>query len=155
MLINGCWENRSDSRLICRWFIACSVQPDGGMIGSVAGYSGHGVFEVERFRLWASGDQVQQLWIDNTDRISGVEIDLDSLPEGELQIAEDSLDAIWEWHDKAIWEESDNLVLLHQQLSKLVPQKELFTYHNFEHPFLSIICEKAGLTASPLTSKNK
>ena len=87
MLINGCWENRSESRLICRWFIACNVQSNGDMIGSVAGYSGHGCFEVERFRLWAADNQVTQLWIDNADRISGAEINFDSLPDTELQIA--------------------------------------------------------------------
>lgn len=53
------------------------------------------VLLVECFDCGHSVIRVQQLWIDNTDRISGGEIDLDSLPEGELQIAEDSLDAIW------------------------------------------------------------
>jgi hypothetical protein len=149
MFINAAWEIRSSSRYICRWFIAWMPSSDGGLIGAIAGYSGGGTFEVERFRAWSNNGDLNKLWIDFTDRISNEEIDFDFLPVEELLICEEALDQLWAWNDNQVWNENDNIVLIDKLLPRLMPQDGLFFYQTSTNQFLSTICKKAGLTAAP------
>lgn len=149
MYLNAGWETGANEHFICRWFVGWDQTPEGGMIGAIAGYSGAGTFEVERFRAWTSHDQLTSLWIDFTDRISNEEIDFNNLPAEELTICEQALDELWTWNDNEIWNENDNIVLIDKLLPKLLQQNELFIYKTATNPFLPFICKKAGLTSAP------
>jgi hypothetical protein len=149
MFINGAWEARSETIFICRWLVAWENTTEGGMIGAIAGYSGGGSFEVERFRLWSLDQQVSKIWVDFTDRLSKEEIDFNTLPPDELLICEEAIDKLWEWNDSEVWNESDNIVLIEKLLPRLIFLDGLYVYQTSVNPFLSVICEKTGLTSAP------
>lgn len=149
MNINAAWSAAENQRYICKWFISWKSLPEGGMIGAIAGYSGAGAFEVERFRVWSSNDLLTSLWIDFTDHISNEEIDFNSLPANELLICEDSLDELWCWNDNEVWNKNESVVLVKSLLPKLLQKNDLFTYQNSTSNFLSTLCKKIGLTSSP------
>ena len=58
-----------------------------------------GAFQVERFAAFGTEAKCTALWIDFTDRISGKEIDFESLKKADLDACEKCLDVLWEWND--------------------------------------------------------
>ena len=95
---NGCWESRTD-RIICRWMLVW-LQIDNLTIGCVAGYSGGGAFQLEKFQL--------------TDSKLSLEAEEDfslALDNAEINLAEDCQDLVMDFHNKDIWFENENLVL--------------------------------------------
>ena len=95
---NGCWEIRSD-RIICRWMIVW-LQIDDRVLGCVAGYSGGGAFQLEKFQL--------------TDLKLLLEAEEDfslELANADINLAEDCQDLVMDFHNKDIWFENENLIL--------------------------------------------
>ena len=95
---NGCWEIRSD-RIICRWMIVWLLIDD-RVLGCVAGYSGGGAFQLEKFQL--------------TDLKLLLEAEEDfslELANADINLAEDCQDLVMDFHNKDIWFENENLVL--------------------------------------------
>ena len=76
--INAGWEHRDEDKLICRWIVCWKELDDDHIVGAVAGYSGHGAFEVERFYGIVDEGELTSLWVDSTDRVSDEEIDFRS-----------------------------------------------------------------------------
>jgi len=109
---NGCWESRTD-RIICRWMLAW-LQIDNLTIGCVAGYSGGGAFQLEKFQL--------------TDLKLLLEAEEDfslALDNAEINLAEDCQDLVMAFHDQAIWFETENLVLKKEKIELMTSSGEL------------------------------
>jgi len=109
---NGCWESRTD-RIICRWMFAW-LQIDNLTIGCVAGYSGGGAFQLEKFQL--------------TDLKLLLEAEEDfslALDNAEINLAEDCQDLVMAFHDQAIWFETENLVLKKEKIELMTSSGEL------------------------------
>lgn len=95
---NGCWEQRP-GRVICRWMIAW-LDSDQHTAGCVAGYSGGGCFQLEKFYLDANC-----FFIDSDEDYS------ESVPSEAQSEAEDCQDYVIDYHDKDMWLECENLLL--------------------------------------------
>jgi len=63
MHINGGWEIKEE-RIICRWMIVWEDISDSFMIGCVAGYSGGGAFQLEKFNLIHENKRLIKLQIE-------------------------------------------------------------------------------------------
>ena len=122
---------------------------DDQIVGAVAGYSGGSSFEVERFYGRLDGGNLRSLWMDFTDRVTGEEVDFDTLDDEIRSACESALDQIWEWNDNDEWGDSDEVVLLKAKREDLAAKKEMLYLAKDSAPFLQTICEKAGLTAAP------
>ena len=149
LMVNGGWEEKRKAKAICRWFVAWKTVEPGAIAGAVAGYSGGGAFQVERFYAKTRKAAVTSLWIDGTDRITGDEIDFDTAGNEAVVVCEAALDAIWEWNDNAEWGESDEVVLIPERRDELSAEGDMLYLARETAPFLRTICEKAGLTAAP------
>ena len=109
---NGCWESRTD-RIICRWMLVW-LQIDNLTIGCVAGYSGGGAFQLEKFQL--------------TDSKLSLEAEEDfslALDNAEINLAEDCQDLVMTFHDQVIWFETENLVLNKEKIELMTSSGEL------------------------------
>jgi hypothetical protein len=146
--LNGAWEKR-DKKFICRYLIAWSDISNSEKVGFVTGYCGGGTFLCEKFYAFFENDQVKQLWIDYTDRISGYEIDFQTVEEQFLDKIASIESEIWEWNNEDEWFDEDQLVLLAKRKKDLQESEDLLLLNQDKASFLQIICEKAGLTASP------
>ena len=100
---NGCWENRSD-RIICRWMLVWLLI-DNRALGCVAGYSGGGAFQLEKFQLTD-----QKLILEADDDFS-LELQND-----DINITEDCQDLVMDFHDQVLWIENENLVLNNEKI---------------------------------------
>jgi hypothetical protein len=142
--INGGWEGTK-----CRWFVAWKVVSETEIAGAVAGYSGGGTFQVERFYARHSDDVLEALWIDITDRVSEEEIDFETLDQEILQVCEQCLDCIWEWNDRDEWSDSDRVVLRAEKTDELESDGDMLLLATEASSFVRDICEAAGLTTAP------
>ncbi len=151
MKINGAWEEKANSKNICRWFVAWSNVGKSEIAGAVAGYAGGGSFVVERFygTLSEFGGNLTSLWIDYTDSITGDEINFNDCGEEAIRITEAGLDAVWEWNDNSVWNDTDEVILMASRLGELKSIEDMHFLAAERLPCLSVICEKAGLTAAP------
>ncbi len=149
MNLNAGWEVRTPEKSICRWFVAWKDLGDEGLVGAVAGYSGGGTFEVERFFAKRTRSELSALWIDFEDRVTGKEISFDNLSEDLLAECEAALDCIWDWNDNDVWNDTDEVVLLKSKHDVIASSGDMYLYSTCQEPFLKIICEMAGLTAAP------
>lgn len=104
---------------------------------------------VERFYAQLEGENLNSLWIDYEDRISGNEINFSELDEKILSSCEDALDCIWEWNNHDHWGETDEVVLLNDKKHQLSAKADMLYFSTEKVPYLHMICEKAGLTAAP------
>ena len=105
--------------------------------------------EVERFYGRLDDGNLRSLWMDFTDRVTGEEVDFDTLDDEIRSACESALDQIWEWNDNDEWGDSDEVVLLKTKREDLAAKKEMLYLAKDSAPFLQAICEKAGLTAAP------
>ena len=149
MNINGCWEDRPSGQFICRWMVVWEEIDSTKVVGVVAGYSGGGSFELERFRGILSNNEFNTLWIDCSDKISGKEIDFTDLRTEELLIFENALDEIWNLNDYDIWCETDNIVLSNNKKCSFQPQDKLLFLGEESRPWINQLCNLCGLTAGP------
>ena len=95
---SGCWEERP-GRIICRWMLAWD-QMKGSLAGCIAGYSGGGAFQCEKF-VGKPGTLV----LDCDDDLSSVgDVEL-------VDLSEDCQTVILQLHDDDLWLESDTLIL--------------------------------------------
>lgn len=148
--INAGWEVKM-GKVICRWFVCWAPYGKvGEFVGAIAGYSGGGAFEVERFYGRLKEDKLSQLWIDYTDRLTGEEIDFDSLGKIEIGLCEQALDQVWLWNDEDAWLESDEVLLRKDMMGKAAASGDMLIIGTTTPPFLGHICELAGLTAKPV-----
>ena len=108
-----------------------------------------GAGEVERFYGRLNDGNLSSLWMDFTDRVTGEEVNFDTLDDEIRSACESALDQIWEWNDNDEWGDSDEVVLLKAKREDLAAKKEMLYLAKDSAPFLRIICEKAGLTAAP------
>lgn len=95
---SGCWEQRSE-RIICRWMLAWDQVKD-SLAGCIAGYSGGGAFQCEKF-LGKPGNLVLDC-DDDLSSVGGVEL---------VDLSEECQTVILRLHDDDLWLESDNLRL--------------------------------------------
>ena len=117
---NGCWEIRSD-RIICRWMIVW-LQIDDRVLGCVAGYSGGGAFQLEKFQL--------------TDLKLLLEAEEDfslELANADINLAEDCQDLVMDFHNKDIWFENENLILNKEKIELMNSSGDLL-YGGVEMP---------------------
>ena len=117
---NGCWEIRSD-RIICRWMIVWLLIDD-RVLGCVAGYSGGGAFQLEKFQL--------------TDLKLLLEAEEDfslELANADINLAEDCQDLVMDFHNKDIWFENENLILNKEKIELMNSSGDLL-YGGVEMP---------------------
>jgi hypothetical protein len=119
------------------------------VIGAIAGYSGGGSFEVERFKGITGRKGFKSLWIDYTDRITDKEIDLNSLTPEDLLICENSLDEIWKINDSDIWNSTDNVVMKEEKKNTSLFSNDLFFIDSPKPSWMKQLCELVGLIAYP------
>ena len=86
-MINAAWEDRGKKKTICRWFVAWKSVGSDEIAGAVAGFSGGGTFQVERFYGKTQKGKLTALWIDCTDCINGKGITFDKLRKRLLGLA--------------------------------------------------------------------
>jgi hypothetical protein len=109
---NGCWEIRLD-RIICRWMIVWLLIED-RVLGCVAGYSGGGAFQLEKFQLTEL-----KLLIEAEEDFS-VE-----LVNADINLVEDCQDLVMAFHDQGIWFENENLVLNKEKIELMRKSSDL------------------------------
>lgn len=132
---NGCWEDRID-RVICRWMVVWKKEKN-DYIGCIGGYSGGGVFQLEKFIL-----NENSVFLDVDPEFSDIEDEL-------LSIVEDCQDLIMYAHDEDIWFESDNLILLKSSELNLKKDEDTL-YGGISMPeFFSNLFHTVGLISSP------
>lgn len=151
--LNAGWEIRAPGKSICRWFVSWEHLEDGKLVGAVAGYAGGGAFQVERFFATAKDGELTSLWIDFEDKISGDEVSFDDLRGDIVAECENCLDSIWEWNDKDVWYDTDEVVLSQSMYKKAIKDGDMYLHATRGESFVHVICEKAGLTAAPRPDK--
>jgi hypothetical protein len=96
-LWNGCWERR-EGRIICRWMVSWFVRRD-QIFGAIAGYSGGGCFQLERFLI--AGESIS---------IEAFE-ELNFSTEEDKESCEECLDKVLSFHLREPWENAETLYL--------------------------------------------
>lgn len=132
---NGCWEIRP-GRTICRAMIVWSHMGR-DLYGCVAGYSGGGAFQLEKF------------WLEDGEVRIEARSALSAWPDTGLQIAEDSQDVVMSFHDREIWEDSENLRLLPTKVRALKNDGDLLFGGESIPETLIQIFNDIGLTWAP------
>ena len=149
MNITGGWEQR-DGRSVCRYMIVWQDLDGNSFCGAVAGYSGGGAFQLERFYAKHSGGSLTSLMIDIEDKVTGAEIDFfDDVPDETRAKCDDCEDVILDWHDRDEWEEAEQLLLTPDSHDQLEFSADLGTFSNAEISFASEVLSGIGATASP------
>jgi hypothetical protein len=149
MLINGAWEIKKD-RIICRWMIVWEDIDESFMIGCLAGYSGGGAFQLEKFNLKYKNERLIKLQIDNHNILSDEYENFSrSLDAKEVDISENCQDEILRWHYEADWFENDNLILRQENKLFLERDKDLLFLSKDKNIFIKTILQNAGINASP------
>jgi len=132
---NGCWEIRP-GRAICRGMIVWR-QIGQNFYGCVAGYSGGGAFQLEKF------------WVENSEVRVEARSHLSTWSDVGLKIAEESQDVVMSFHDQEIWEDSENLRLLPIKLAALQKDGDLLFGGESVPDTLIQIFNEIGLTWAP------
>jgi len=135
---SGSWEIK-DGRSICRWFISWSEYKD-GFIGAIAGYSGGGSFQLEKF------------YISNSKVVTSDEEDYADLDTDALVNAEDGQDLIFAYNDEEKWFESDTLILMDLNLDEFDENTGFLSIGEKVPEMLIQLYEKVGLTSKPNSS---
>ena len=149
MKISGGWEKR-DGRSVCRYMAVWQDLDGASFCGAVAGYSGGGAFQLERFYAKHSGGSLTSLMIDLEDKVTGAEIDFfDDVPDEIRAQCDDCEDVILDWHDRDEWEEAEQLLLNTDNQDQLGISGDMGTFSNAEIPFAAEILSGIGATVSP------
>lgn len=131
---NGCWEAR-EGRVICRWMVTW-IESNKSKIGCIAGYSGGGSFQLERF------------YINNRHIMLECDEEYDELVSEQLKcLAEDCQDYVLEIHDQDMWFENDNLIMKSEKVGEFKKSDDLYVGSNSDLKELKLLFEKVGLTA--------
>ena len=146
---NAGWEIGVQGKSICRWFVSWKQIEYGKLAGAVAGYTGGGVFEVERFFATLKEGELTSLWIELEDRINGNEVSFDDLPKDIVNECENCLDCIWDWNDNNVWGDTDEVVLIQSVCEEATKDGAMYLHATAVESFVKVVCEKAGLTAAP------
>ena len=137
---SGDWEAR-DSRNICRWMIAWTSAQSNCM-GAIAGYSGGGAFQLEKFFL-SSNDEC---YIEATD-------DLSFLNNEEINHCEDCVDLILSFHSDEDWIDSENLHLLDEKINQLKSEGDGYSGGARIPKMLLQMWSSIGLISRPLSGR--
>lgn len=137
---SGDWEAR-DSRNICRWMIAWTSAQSNCM-GAIAGYSGGGAFQLEKFFL-SSNDEC---YIEATD-------DLSFLNNEEINHCEDCVDLILSFHSDEDWIDSENLHLLDEKINQLKSEDDGYSGGARIPNMLLQMWSSIGLISRPLSGR--
>jgi len=135
---SGCWEERP-GRTICRWMLVWD-EANGSLAGCIAGYSGGGTFQCEKF-VGVPGN----LTLDCDDDLTVVgAVEL-------IDLSEDCLDVVLKLHDSELWLDSDNLILKNiTDLENVVIAEDLIYSGKKVVPAWSQpLFERLALTAQP------
>lgn len=137
---SGCWEERPD-RIICRWMLAWD-QMKGSLAGCVAGYSGGGAFQCEKF-LGKPGNLVIDCYSDLSS-LGGFEL---------VDLSEDCQTVILQLHDDNLWLESDTLILRDVSLlPNVLAEKDLIYSGERDVPaWAKPLFDCVGLISQPKT----
>jgi hypothetical protein len=149
--VNAGWEVK-DSNTVCRWFLAWQEIDEQQIAGVVGGYEGGGNFLVERFWGKVEKGEIVSLWMDLTDRVTEEEIQFETLAEEIRDIANDAEDELWNWNNQDVWFDDEQLILEDGKEESLEVADDMVYLRRDEAPYLSALCELAGLTAGPITS---
>ena len=135
ILWNGGWERRSD-HVICRWMVAW-FNRNKNLYGAVAGYSGGGCFQLERFSI--------------KDGKVSIEAYEDIIFENEVDKSECELclDKILSKHSSETWESSETLYLNDLQLQQENQNQEMIIAGDKMPEILLKIFESVGLITKP------
>lgn len=133
---SGCWEKR-EGRSICRWMIAW-VRVSDGFLGCIAGYSGGGAFQVEKFVLMGG-----KATLGHECSIS------DLLTKEQVSIAEDCQDEVLGFHNEKLWLENDTLVLSNEVEGSLKVVEDLWVGGEALPKEFEPLFEKVGLITRP------
>lgn len=153
--MNGCWEQKEGTKIVCRWIVSASVNESGRIVGAIGGYSGGSTFILEKFYGTLLKGKLVQLWLDGDELIKiktgkqGYQ-----LPNvAEISSAEDMLDGIWLWNSEEHHMDSDELILLSGKKKKLHKKDDLYflqTKSEVSTEVIAKLCTIAGLTARPV-----
>jgi hypothetical protein len=133
---NGCWEVKV-GRCICRWMIAWTGD-NNNIDGCIAGYSGGGAFQLEKFQLLQS-----RISTSDEEGYGG-----QTLPR-RMELQEDCQDFVLSFHQPENWEEADTLVLSDKWATKLKLEGDLLFGGVSIPKTLLPLFEKVGLLSLP------
>jgi hypothetical protein len=159
--VEAAWEASGDAYR-CRWcVISCMLNEDdcGRIAGVVAGYSGDGSFEVERFYLEINDDgEASKLIIEagydavsDPDReINGIDWFDDMEPEVQ-KAAEAAYNLLFRWNDDDAWNDGDQLLLREDKMDEPDLQRvdDMMRIRTDDEPYPGWVCNAIGLTAQP------
>ena len=132
---SGCWEKRT-GRTICRWMVAW-FSTGKNIFGAIAGYSGGGCFQLERFSIVGT-----KISIEAYD-------DIFFESEGDQTKCEMCIDEILSKHAKEPWETKETLCLIDEDLLMSAPFSDLIVAGNkMPHIFLDLF-QNIGLITKP------
>lgn len=134
---NGCWVIKIDSN-VCRWMLVWQ-ESENGFLGCLAGYSGGGAFQLEKFII-----------SDNDYLVDGDDSWPDNLTSEIISILEGCQDRITDFHDSEKWLDDDNLILKPQMIKKLSKLDDLLLGGADIPPKLLPLFDKLGLISSPI-----
>ena len=133
---NGCWEKR-DGRYICRWMAVWSEYA-AMTCGCIAGYSGGGAFQMEKFTF--NG----QSFVLSCDSDFG-----SGIPAAAISLAECCQDLIESFHQKKPWYDLETLLLKRGKDKELEKRADLL-YGGSEMPdVFGVLFDKVGLITKP------
>jgi hypothetical protein len=134
----GSWDSKRDGAAVCRWMIAWDREPKTGYVcGAVAGYSGHGAFELEKFVILPKGEVAL----------------LDSLAkepaEVVVELCEHAQDIVLSMHDDDDWLDSDTLHLRSSQHKELQGKNNVLYGGDLVPGAVAKVLELVAVTAQP------
>ena len=132
---SGCWEQR-ESRTICRWMVTWFSRED-KIYGAVAGYSGGGCFQLERFFI-----KNQQISIE-------AENSIPYETEGDQVATELCVDDILHRHAEKPWYESETLYLADFKILEQIKDKDIFIMGDKMPKVFLKLFENTGLVTKP------
>jgi hypothetical protein len=153
--MNGCWEQKEGTKIVCRWIISASVTESGRIVGAIGGYSGGATFILEKFYGTLFKGKLVELWLDGDELIKTKTGNLGcQLPNAvEISLAESMLDEIWLWNSEEHHLDSDELILVSGKKKKLQKKDDLYflqTKSEVSTEVIAKLCTIAGLTARPV-----
>jgi hypothetical protein len=132
---SGCWETRP-GRHVCRWMLAW-VKTDDAYVGCIAGYSGGGAFQLEKFVV-IDGHSVTS----DQPEFSELSTDL-------IALAEDCQDVVLSFHSEDEWFDSDTLHLDGSRQKALEKKDDLLFGGALVAKELAQLFELVGLISRP------
>lgn len=144
LLWSGCWETRPE-RIICRWILAW-VPRKQDVAGCIAGYSGGGAFQCEKFVILG-----QEIYLECDDDLSILG------DQTMISDTEDCLDKVLSFHQEEVWESSETLLLRSQDALGEITLSEDLILAGVDHiPIhLSELFKRVGLISRPNFFPNK